>query len=65
MQHVHLSKSSEDPNTYLVNDMADPLQRSLNCLELTDYLPSQPGGATWPLPAGRLLLLLLWLVLLP
>ena len=63
LQHVHLSKSSEDHNIYLVNDMADPLQRSLNCLELTDYLPSQPGGATWNPPAGTLLMLLLLLCL--
>lgn len=53
LQHIHLSRSSEDPNTYLVNDMADPLQRSLNCLELTDYLPTHSGaGPTWAPPAG-------------
>jgi hypothetical protein len=28
-QHAPLARSADDPNTYLVNDTADPLQRSL------------------------------------
>lgn len=52
---------SEDPNTYLVNDTADPLQRSLTCLELTDVLMGAPppgASATWAPPAGPATLLL-------
>lgn len=46
-QHAFLAKSSHDPNTYLVNDTADPLQRSLTSLELTDILlGAPPPGAS-------------------
>ncbi|DBB08963.1 TPA: hypothetical protein ACH3X3_007597 [Trebouxia sp. C0006] len=54
-QHVYLVKGSEDPNSYLVNDTADPLQRSLTCLELTDVLMGAPppgASSTWGPPAG-------------
>lgn len=57
MQHIHLVKGSDDPNTYLVNDTADPLQRSLTCLELTDVLMGAPppgASTTWPPPTGPL-----------
>ena len=55
MQHVYLGKSLDDPNTYLVNDTADPLQRSLNCMDLTDVPIGAPTGAvsTWAAPAGE------------
>eukprot|EP00241_Pyramimonas_parkeae_P010960 CAMPEP_0114266548 /NCGR_PEP_ID=MMETSP0058-20121206/24683_1 /TAXON_ID=36894 /ORGANISM="Pyramimonas parkeae, CCMP726" /LENGTH=230 /DNA_ID=CAMNT_0001384065 /DNA_START=73 /DNA_END=761 /DNA_ORIENTATION=- len=33
-QHALLVRSVEDPNTYLVNDVADPLQRSMTVLDL-------------------------------
>jgi len=61
LQHVYLVKGSEDPNTYLVNDTADPLQRSLTCLELTDVLMGAPppgASSTWAPPAGQATLLL-------
>ncbi|CAD7701447.1 unnamed protein product [Ostreobium quekettii] len=46
-EHVLLFKSASDRNTYLVNDTADPLQRSLNCLDLTDVLlGAPPPGAS-------------------
>ncbi|CAD7699808.1 unnamed protein product [Ostreobium quekettii] len=46
-EHVLLFKSASDRNTYLVNDIADPLQRSLNCLDLTDVLlGAPPPGAS-------------------
>ncbi|KAL3149387.1 hypothetical protein ABBQ32_002188 [Trebouxia sp. C0010 RCD-2024] len=54
-QHIYLVKGADDPNTYLVNDTADPLQRSLTCLELTDVLMGAPppgASATWPPPTG-------------
>lgn len=57
MQHIYLVKGSDDPNTYLVNDTADPLQRSLTCLELTDVLMGAPppgASTTWPPPTGPL-----------
>lgn len=41
-EHALLFKSASDRNTYLVNDVADPLQRSLNCLDLTDVLLGAP-----------------------
>lgn len=56
MQHIYLVKGADDPNTYLVNDTADPLQRSLTCLELTDVLMGAPppgASATWPPPTGQ------------
>lgn len=59
MQHIYLVKGSDDPNTYLVNDTADPLQRSLTCLELTDVLMGAPppgASTTWPPPTGLLVL---------
>ena len=55
LQHVPLAKSSDDANTYLVNDTADPLQRSLTSLELTDVLMGAPppgASTTWPPPTG-------------
>ncbi len=61
LQHVYLVKGSEDPNSYLVNDTADPLQRSLTCLELTDVLMGAPppgASSTWAPPAGQATLLL-------
>ena len=57
LQHIYLVKGSDDPNTYLVNDTADPLQRSLTCLELTDVLMGAPppgASATWAPPTGQL-----------
>ncbi|KAK9814540.1 hypothetical protein WJX72_007608 [[Myrmecia] bisecta] len=46
-QHAFLVKSSDDPNTHLINDTADPLQRSLTSLELTDILlGAPPPGAS-------------------
>ena len=42
VKHALLFKSATDRNTYLVNDTADPLQRSLDCLELTDVLLGAP-----------------------
>lgn len=41
-QHVPLARTSHDPNTYLVNDTADPLQRTLTSLELADILMGAP-----------------------
>lgn len=55
LQHVYLVKASDDPNTYLVNDTADPLQRSLTSLELTDVLMGAPppgASTTWAPPTG-------------
>eukprot|EP00798_Chlamydomonas_sp_ICE-L_P015220 gene15220-21299_t len=47
-QHAHLMKSASDPLTYLVNDTADPLQRSLTSLELVDVLiGAPPPGASF------------------
>ena len=53
-QHTCLVKSSVDPNTYLVNDIADPLQRSLTSLELSDILlgAPAPGSCFTPPPEG-------------
>ena len=53
MQHAHLVKSRDDPNTFLVNDTTDPLQRTLTSLELSDVLQgAPPPGAcsTWAPP---------------
>ena len=55
-QHAHLVRSAEDPQTYLVNDIADPLQRSLHSLELTDVLlggPPHGASSTFAPPAGE------------
>ena len=41
-QHAFLAKVVDDPNTYLINDAADQLQRSLTSLELTDVLGAGP-----------------------
>uniref|UniRef100_A0A0C9RV14 TBC1 domain family member 15 n=1 Tax=Wollemia nobilis TaxID=56998 RepID=A0A0C9RV14_9CONI len=38
-EHVFLVRSSEDANVFLVNDIQDPLQRSLSSLELPGALP--------------------------
>lgn len=51
-QYAHLVKSCEDANTYLVNDIADPLQRSLTSLDLSDILlgAPAPGSSVAPAP---------------
>jgi hypothetical protein len=51
---VFLVKSQSDRDTYLVNDTADPLQRSLTSLELTDVLlgAPPPGASSTFAPAG-------------
>jgi len=41
--HALLVRSNDDPNVYLVNDVQDPLQRSLTSLELTE-VPSVGVG---------------------
>ena len=54
-QHVLLARSAGDPDTYLVNDTADPLQRSLTSLELSDVLVGAPppgASATFAPPTG-------------
>ncbi len=53
VQHAHLVKSRDDPNTFLMNDTTDPLQRTLTSLELSDVLQgAPPPGAcsTWAPP---------------
>lgn len=40
--HASLVRSNDDSNVYLVNDVQDPLQRSLTSLELTDIPPLPP-----------------------
>ena len=55
VQHAHLVKSRDDPNTFLVNDTTDPLQRTLTSLELSDVLQgAPPPGAcsTWAPPVA-------------
>ena len=47
MQHTDLLKSSEDPNTYLVNSTGDPMQQSLSGL-LLDGLPPSASAAFLP-----------------
>lgn len=47
LQHCDLVKSAEDPNTYLINDTADPLQQSLSGL-LLDGLPPSASAAFAP-----------------
>lgn len=46
-QHVSLVPCARQPNTYLVNDTADPLRRSLTSLDLSDILlgAPQPGAS--------------------
>lgn len=53
-QHAFLVKSADDPNTYLVNDTADPLRRSLASLELSDVLLGgpPPGASSTFAPAS-------------
>ncbi|BDA49286.1 TBC1 domain family member 15 [Coccomyxa sp. Obi] len=46
-EHCDLVKSAEDPNTYLINDTADPLQQSLSGL-LLDGLPPSASAAFAP-----------------
>lgn len=41
-QHAYLSRSNDDPSTHLINDIADPLTRSLTTLELSDALMLDP-----------------------
>ena len=43
LQHAVLSKSNDDPSTYLINDVEDPLQRSLATLDLSDALMLDPA----------------------
>lgn len=45
-EHVPLARSASDANTYLVNDQADPLQRSLSELGMLD------SPAPGPVPAA-------------
>ncbi|KAG6551031.1 hypothetical protein Mapa_007264 [Marchantia paleacea] len=50
--HAILVRSAEDANVYLVNDIQDPLQRSLTSLELTESpapaVPASSQEAPWP-----------------
>ncbi|GIL71169.1 hypothetical protein Vretifemale_1776 [Volvox reticuliferus] len=53
-QHVFLLKSADDPHTYLVNDTADPLSRSLSALQLSDVLiGGPPPGASATFKPGE------------
>jgi len=57
VQHVVLSKSGTDVSTYLINDIEDPLQRSLATLDpsldLSDVLMIDPSHlATLPYGQG-------------
>eukprot|EP00244_Chara_vulgaris_P005353 TRINITY_DN2119_c0_g1_i3.p1 TRINITY_DN2119_c0_g1~~TRINITY_DN2119_c0_g1_i3.p1 ORF type:complete len:735 (+),score=130.92 TRINITY_DN2119_c0_g1_i3:174-2378(+) len=38
-EHALLVRSAEDANVYLVNDIQDPLQRSLSSLDLSEAIP--------------------------
>ena len=53
-QHTRLIKCTDDANTYLVNDISDPLQRSLTSLHLTDVLlgAPPPGASSTYAPAS-------------
>ncbi|KAG9450629.1 hypothetical protein H6P81_010594 [Aristolochia fimbriata] len=42
-QHVPLVRSADDANVFLVNDLQDPLQRSLSSLELPRVVPVSNG----------------------
>jgi hypothetical protein len=51
-QHANLVRSADDPFVFLVNDLQDPLQRSLTSLQLADVLPpgrAAAGAPSWPL----------------
>lgn len=48
MQHANLVKSAGEADTYLVNDLADPLQRSLHSLDLLDVPTPAPRPAAAP-----------------
>ena len=54
LQHTRLIKCADDANTYLVNDISDPLQRSLTSLHLTDVLlgAPPPGASSTYAPAS-------------
>ncbi|GLC59853.1 hypothetical protein PLESTB_001542900 [Pleodorina starrii] len=53
-QHVFLLKSADEPHTYLVNDTADPLSRSLSALQLADVLiGGPPPGASATFEPGE------------
>jgi len=56
-QHTRLVKCADDANTYLVNDISDPLQRSLTSLHLTDVLlgAPPPGASSTYAPASSAL----------
>ena len=43
LQSVILTKSLDDPSTYLINDIEDPLQRSLATLDLPDVFMIHPA----------------------
>ncbi|KAK9815964.1 hypothetical protein WJX74_004614, partial [Apatococcus lobatus] len=49
-QHANLVKSAGEADTYLINDLADPLQRSLHSLDLLDIPRSAPLPAAAPGP---------------
>ena len=53
VQHANLVKSAGEADTYLVNDLADPLQRSLHSLDLLD-VPAPPSlsAAAVPTPCS-------------
>lgn len=58
-QHVNLLPSADTPGAFLVNDLADPLQRSLTSLQLADALPApmvrqRDGAPSWPLAQWQL-----------
>ena len=57
VQHTRLIKCVDDANTYLVNDISDPLQRSLTSLHLTDVLlgAPPPGASSTYAPASSAL----------
>lgn len=58
MQHVCLAKSLTDASAFLVNDVVDPLQRSLTSLQLSDVLlggPPSGSSSTFPPPNGAFL----------
>ena len=46
VQSVILTKSLDDPSTYLINDTEDPLQRSLATLDLPDVMMIHPAHLT-------------------
>ncbi|KAL6778092.1 hypothetical protein ACKKBG_A16895 [Auxenochlorella protothecoides x Auxenochlorella symbiontica] len=53
-EHVPLARSALDANTYLVNDQADPLQRSLSELGMLDSPTPGPGPAAGAALGGHM-----------